>query len=88
MERGHDLSCRVIRPGRRNQLIAGKRFWTITRKNNGSSSTSVLQPRFGGVFHEVSMTAAVMIVSLFIGFVAGVGVTLWWGARSMARMGR
>lgn len=36
----------------------------------------------------MSMTAAVMIVSLFIGFVAGVGVVLWWGARSMARLGR
>jgi len=34
------------------------------------------------------MTIPVAIVILFIGFVAGVGVTLWWGARSMARMGR
>lgn len=34
------------------------------------------------------MTAAVMIVILFIGFVAGAGVVLWWGARSMVRAGR
>lgn len=34
------------------------------------------------------MTIPTAIVILFIGFVAGAGVTLWWGARSMARMGR
>lgn len=38
--------------------------------------------------HGVSMTLAVMIVSLFVGAVLGAGMVLWWGARSVTRLGR
>lgn len=34
------------------------------------------------------MTIPTAIVILFIGFIAGAGAVLWWGARSAARTGR
>lgn len=54
----------------------------------GVSSLDCPLPHGGGLFYGAHMTFAVMIVSLFIGFVAGVGVVLWWDARSIARVGR
>lgn len=45
-------------------------------------------PHGGGHFYGAGMTFTVMTVSLFVGFVAGAGAVLWWGARSIAKTGR